>query len=211
MASSNPADAINSYITDMLSLESHIDKAIKSQIEDLKDYPDVTGELKQLQRSVQHHVSDLKDLSDRRKASGAADAVKRAGSSILGVAAGAIDLVRNEGLPKNLRDDYTALSLATIGYVMLNTTALALGDREVADLANQHFRDYTRAIMTLDRIIPAAVVRFLQNEGLPAREDAARQASHNVAQGWKEESGTTGQTTGAETTAGFSGRGGTAM
>lgn len=186
MASSNPTDAINSYITDMLSLEEHIDKAIKSQLEDLKDYPDVTGELKTVQRSVQHHVSDLRDLSKRRKASGAADAVKRAGSNVLGMAAGAVDMVRNEGLPKNLRDDYTAFNLATIGYVMLNTTALALGDQEVADLASQHFRDYTRAVLTLDRIIPTAVVRFLQNEGLPARQDVVTQVGKTLAEGWRQ-------------------------
>jgi len=186
MASSNPADAINSYITDMLSLEEHIDKAIKSQLEDLKDYSDVTGELKTVQRSVQHHVSDLRDLSKRRKASGAADAVKRAGSNVLGMAAGAVDMVRNEGLPKNLRDDYTAFNLATIGYVMLNTTALALGDQEVADLASQHFRDYTRAVLTLDRIIPTAVVRFLQNEGLPARQDVVTQVGKTMAEGWRQ-------------------------
>ena len=57
----------------------------------------------------------------------AADAIKRAGSALLGLGAAAVDLVRNEGLPKNLRDDYTAFSLATIGYVMLYTTASALG------------------------------------------------------------------------------------
>lgn len=186
MASSNPTDAINSYITDMLALEEHIDKAIKSQLDDLKDYPDVTGELKTVQRSVQHHVSDLRDLSKRRKASGAADAVKRAGSNVLGMAAGAVDMVRNEGLPKNLRDDYTAFNLAAIGYVMLNTTALALGDQEVADLGSQHFRDYTRAVLTLDRIIPTAVVRFLQNEGLPARQDVVTQVGKTLAEGWRQ-------------------------
>ena len=33
--------AINSYITDMLSLEDHIAKALKGQISDLNDYPDL--------------------------------------------------------------------------------------------------------------------------------------------------------------------------
>ena len=34
-------EAINSYITDMLALEDHIEKAVRGQLEDLKDYPDV--------------------------------------------------------------------------------------------------------------------------------------------------------------------------
>jgi hypothetical protein len=103
------ADTINSYVTDMLSLEEHIDKAIKGQIEDLKGYPEVVAELQMAQRWVRHHMEDLKQLKETRGGATATEAIKRAGSSILGLAAGAIDLVRNEGLPKNLRDDYTRL------------------------------------------------------------------------------------------------------
>jgi ferritin-like metal-binding protein YciE len=195
----SPTDAINSYITDMLSLEEHIDKAVKGQIEDLKDYPEVVAELRMLQRGVHHHLEDLKQLRERRGGATTTDAIKRAGSSILGLAAGAIDLVRNEGLPKNLRDDYTAFSLAAIGYVMLNTTSLALGDQEVADLANQHLRDCTKAVIRLNNIIPAAVVRFLQQEGLPARPDVLQDVSRNVTEAWRlgqaEQAHTAGDTT----------------
>jgi hypothetical protein len=128
-------EAINSYITDMLALEDHIEKAIKSQLADLKDYPDVLTELRQAHRSIEHHIADLRGLSDRRQAGGVVESVKRAGSAVAGVAAGVVDLIRTEGLPKNLRDDYTAFNLASIGYAMLHTTALALQDQEVAELA----------------------------------------------------------------------------
>jgi hypothetical protein len=37
-----------------------------------------------------------------------------------------------------MRDDYTAFSLATIGYVMLHTTALSLDDGE-SPSGRQHF------------------------------------------------------------------------
>jgi ferritin-like metal-binding protein YciE len=178
-------DTINSYITDMLSLEEHLDKAITGQIEDLKDDPQVVADLKAVQLWVQHHVSDLKQLSEARQATTATDAIKRAGSGVLGFAAGLVDLVRSEGLAKNLRDDYAALSLAAIGYVMLNTTALALDDREVADLASQHLRDYTKALVGLHRVIPAAVVRFLQQEGLPARPDVLNEVYRNVTEAWR--------------------------
>ena len=72
-------DTINSYITDMLSLEEHLDKAITGQIEDLKDDPQVVAELKTVQSWVQHHVSDLKQRSEARQAATPTDAVKRAG------------------------------------------------------------------------------------------------------------------------------------
>jgi hypothetical protein len=182
-------EAINSYITDMLSLEEHIGKAVRGQLEDLEDYPEVTRDLKQILRKVEQHVSDLKQLSDRRQARGASDAIKRAGSALLGLGAAAVDLIRTEGLPKNLRDDYTAFSLATIGYVMLHTTALALEDREVAELARQHFADYAHAVTLLHNVIPGAVVRFLREDGLPVREGVLPEISRAIEEVWRSQSG----------------------
>jgi hypothetical protein len=182
------SEAINSYISDMLALEDHIEKAIRSQIEDLKDYPDIVTELRQIHRKVEHHISDLRGLSEQRRAGGAKEAVKRAGSAVLGAAAGVIDLVRAEGLPKNLRDDYTALSLASIGYVMLHTTGLSLDDREVAELAHQGFTDYAEAVSRLQASIPAAVVRFFRQEGLAAREDVIPQIRRTIEEVWQAQS-----------------------
>ena len=181
-------EAINSYITDMLALEEHIQKAVKGQLTDLKDYPDVLAALRTIHTKVEHHISDLRELSDRRNAGGVAESVKRAGSAVAGVAAGFIDLIRSEGLPKNLRDDYTAFNLANIGYVMLHTTALAVEDQEVADLAHQHFRDYTDAVLRLNNLIPAAVVRFLEQQSLPVRADIVSEVNQRVAQAWKQTS-----------------------
>ncbi|MBA3258629.1 MAG: hypothetical protein H0T68_04070 [Gemmatimonadales bacterium] len=181
-------DAINSYITDMLALEDHIEKAIRGQLTDLKEYPDVLAELRQIHRTVERHISDLRGLGERRNAGGVVEVVKRAGSAVAGAAAGLIDLIRTEGLPKNLRDDYTAFSLATIGYVMLLTTALSLEDTEVADLAQQHFRDYAHATTRLHAIIPGAVIRFLQEAGLPARTDVLSQVQRTVEEGWNAQS-----------------------
>ena len=72
-------EAINSYITDMLALEDHIEKALRGQLEDLKSYPDVVAEIRQIHRKVEHHISDLRGLSDRRQAGGITESVKRAG------------------------------------------------------------------------------------------------------------------------------------
>lgn len=177
-------EAINSYITDMLALEDHIEKALRGQLEDLKDYPEVLGELRQIHRQVEHHISDLRQLSERRMAGGPGELIKRAGSAVLGLGAAAIDLVRREGLPKNLRDDYTAFSLATIGYVMLYTTGLALDDREVADLARQHFTEYANAVTRLHNIVPAAVVRYLKEDGLPVHENVLPEISRTIEEVW---------------------------
>jgi hypothetical protein len=181
-------EAINSYISDMLGLEDHIEKAVRSQLEDLKDYPEAVAELRQIHRKIEHHISDLRGLSDRRQAGGVKETVKRAGSAVLGAAAGVIDLVRTEGLPKNLRDDYTALSLAHIGYIMLHTTGLALDDREVAELAQQGFTDYAEALTRLQGIIPASVIAYFKQEGLPARDDVVPQVRRTIEEVWQAQS-----------------------
>ena len=184
----NKDEAINSYITDMLSLEEHIEKALRAQLNDLEDYPEVTRDLKQILRKVEQHLSDLNEVSERRKARGPADAIKKAGSAVLGFGAAAIDLVRTEGLPKNLRDDYTAVSLATIGYVMLHTTALALQEREVAELARQHFADYAQSVTLLHNLVPGAVLRFLREEGLPVQENVLPEISRTIEEIWHAQS-----------------------
>jgi hypothetical protein len=190
--SRNATEAINSYITDMLALEQHIQKAINGQIEDLdEDHPDVVQHLRVVEREILGHIENLKALSERRVegGQGLADVVKRAGSAVLGAGAAAVDFVRNEKLPKNLRDDYTAMSLAAIGYVMLHTTALSLGDREVGDLAQRHLRDHARNVMRLHNVIPGAVIAFLQKDGLPARTDVLTEVSRNIESVWSDQSG----------------------
>ena len=181
--------AINSYITDMISLEDHIAKALKGQISDLNDYPDLGAEIRQVHHLVEHHISDLRALAERRKAGGITETVKRAGAAVAGVAAGVIDLVRTEGLPKNLRDDYTAFSLATIGYAMLHTTAAGLGEREVAELAQQHLRDYAGAVTRLNTLVPASVIRYLREEGLPVQESVLSEVGRTIKAAWEGEAG----------------------
>ena len=190
--SRTPNEAVTSYVTDMLALEQHIQKAMNGQIEDLdEDYPDVVRHLRVVVSEIDGHVETLKALVERRAdgSQGLADVVKRAGSVVLGAGAAAVDFVRNEKLPKNLRDDYTATSLAAIGYVMLHTTALSLGDREVADLAHRHLKDHARNVMLLHNVIPGAVIAFLQKDGLPARADVLSEVSRNVESVWSDQSG----------------------
>ena len=184
MASKDPIEALNSYVTDMLALEQHIKKAIDGQIEDLKRYPAVTSELRSINGTIEGHISTLEGLAKTKGGKGPADLLKQAGSAVLGLGAAAVDLVRNEGLPKNLRDDYTACSLATIGYVMLHTTALSLGDRQVGDIAHRHLSDYARIVMNLHNIIPAATIKFLQEDGLPASDSALPEIARNIEEVW---------------------------
>ncbi len=181
-------EAINSYVTDMQALEEHLEKALSAQVEDLKD--DEFGvALRSIHQVTKQHIRALDTLSERRQggAQGISKTVKRAASSVLGLGAAAIDMVRSEQLPKNLRDDYTAVSLACIGYVMLHTTAMSLGDTEVSELALAHLQDHAKSTMTLNNIVPRAVVQFLKEEGLPADESVLSEVGRNIEEAWQSE------------------------
>ena len=173
--SRSTTEAINSYLTDMLALEEHILVAISAQVKDFNDGPQVlVMALDAIQVTVEHHVTSLKEMIQARDAGAAnsiAEAVKRAASVLAGAGAAAVDLVRNEKLPKDLRDDYTAFSLATVSYVMLLTTAMSLNDQPVAELAERHLKHYAKVVMKLNNILPSAVIAELREEGLPAREE----------------------------------------
>ncbi len=114
-----------------------------------------------------------------------AEAVKRAASSVAGLGAAAIDLVRHEKLSKELRDDYTAYSLASIGYQMLLTTSVALHDDEVSGHARAHFTDYAQVVMDLSRAIPSAVIEDLQLQDLPVRSDAGVLVQQEIKDIWE--------------------------
>lgn len=186
MAEKNPKVRTDSYLTDMLSLEHHIKDALNTQLKDQKDYPDIQRRTEEFLSTVEFHISSLEGLANARGAEGGAGAIKKAGSKVLGVAAGMIDLLRHEGMPKDLRDNYTAFSLANIGYVMLHTTATSLGQPDVAALAERHLADYQRIIMTLNHMIPSATIAFLKREGLPASDAELPRIADTIDRGWRQ-------------------------
>ncbi len=185
----NAQAAIHGYVTDMLALEHHIETAIAGQIKDFANAPTWLPDLERIHETRQVHIEALTALSERRElgGQGIAGAVKKAAASVLGLGAAAVDLVRTEDVPKNLRDDYAAISLSCVGYLMLHTTALSLGDTEVATLAQRHYNDEAKMLMTLQRIIPEAVVSFLNEDGMPARADVLPDIHRSVHAAWTSE------------------------
>lgn len=164
------AERLNSYITDMHALEVHIEKALSAQIRDLdQDEPEVATALTSAHATIVQHAERLDRLVASRDIDMGgmmAGGVKKIVSAVAGFGAAAVDLVRSEDLPKDLRDDFAAFSLATVGYAMLHASAVVLADdAEVADLALAHRHDYVRMTTSLGALAPASVLRFLEKEG----------------------------------------------
>jgi len=148
----------------------------------------VTIILSTISSTTARHIGALKALKTSRHidtGSMVADAVKRAGSVVAGLGAAAVDLVRTEKLPENLRDDYAAYSLASIGYQMLMTTAMSLDDEEVAGHARTHFTNYAKVVAELSQAIPGAVIEELRNQGLSVNPDAAETVRQEIENIWE--------------------------
>jgi hypothetical protein len=180
------SELINSYTTDMLALETHIRTAVAGQIEDLDEHSEFKGALIRIHTMCAAHVHALEAVTQRRdqNVGGVSKVVKQAVSSILGAGAAAIDFLRTDTLPKDLRDDYAALSLAYIGSLMLHTTALTLGDAEIAAIAQIQLGDHAAAMMSLQRIIPTATVTFLAEEGMTVDRSVLSVIAASVDEAW---------------------------
>ncbi|MBA3522670.1 MAG: hypothetical protein H0T90_09240 [Gemmatimonadales bacterium] len=51
-------------------------------------------------------------------------------------------------------------------------------------MAQQHFTDYAQAVMRLHNVIPAAVIRYLKEDGLPVREDVLPRVERTIEEAW---------------------------
>ena len=152
------------YVGDMVALESHIEEALDRQLKETQDDAEAHAAVQRFHDMVKSHRDSLKSLQDEVGTT-AGNPIIAAGSAVLGKAAGVIDLVRTEGISKALRDDYAAFSLAAISYSMLHTTALGLGNRRVADVAERYLTDYAGAIERINEVMPGVVARELAKDG----------------------------------------------
>jgi hypothetical protein len=185
---SDRKDTLQQYVSDMLALERHIHEPIKRQRDDerVRKHPETHQLLSRAEAMLDRHIEHLERHLETLGGEPASP-VKDAVSAVAGVAAGLYDKVRSDPVSKMLRDDYTALNLAAIGYTMLHTTGLAMTHHQTADIALQHLTDWTPFIVEINEIIPRIVVRELADEGAMVGAQVAQEAIRNTQQAWSRE------------------------
>jgi ferritin-like metal-binding protein YciE len=177
------AQTIADYVGDMVALESHIEEALDRQLTETQDDPEAQAAVQRFHDLVKQHRDTLKGVQEQVGTT-AGNPIIEAGSTLLGKAAGVVDLVRTEGISKSLRDDYAAFSLAAISYSMLHTTALGLGNAQVAELAERHLSDYAGAIERINELMPGVVERELAKDGHQTNPGAAAATRQVVPSAW---------------------------
>lgn len=178
--------SLATYVSDMLAVERHIRTPFQTQMNDgdFAEYGEAKTLLGRLCDTAQHHIDDLKQCLDGLGGHEASP-IKSAVLQIEGFFAGAIDKVRKTKVSKGLRDDYTALALCTAGYTMLAATANAMGESQVATLAQRHLRDYAQCVMEIGNALPGVVVKELEDTGLSVDRGSIEQTRRFTQEAWR--------------------------
>jgi ferritin-like metal-binding protein YciE len=192
-------EALRPYLADMAAVEKHILEAVERQRndDDVKQFPDALQIVGRIESTLKNHVQSLESHLEGYSGGGAAGAVKEAVTGVLGAIAGVYDKIRKDAASRALRDDYTALSLASVSNGMLHATALGLSQGTVAELAKRHLEEINALIMDLALILPRVVLKELSFEGYPIETGVAEKAVQNVRESWNRNA--THETAGAGT------------
>jgi ferritin-like metal-binding protein YciE len=159
--------AIADWVGDIVALETHVEEAMDRQLKLDAPTPALAAVIKRYHDAVR--ASKQRAVAYQEQyGSEPGNPIIKAGSNLLGKAAGVIDLIRADGVAKALRDDYTAYNLLAISYTMLHTTAMALEDPATQTFAEQGLRTYAGLVQDINQVIPEAVVAELRdNEDHP--------------------------------------------
>ncbi len=181
----NEQHSLATYVSDMLALERHIRVPFDTQKndEDFKEYADAYELVSRLAALSDVHIDQLKATLDRLGGHEAAS-IKSAVTEIEGVVAGTIDKMRKTKVSKSLRDDYTALSLCCVSYSALLSTANAMGDAEVAGLAQRLLQDYAQTVLEIGDAMPGVVVQELRETGLDVDTSTIASSREQIREAW---------------------------
>jgi hypothetical protein len=180
--------SLQTYVGDLLALIKHIEVPIDRQIniEDSANYGEALAIIRDIKSVTATQRTALEAELSRLGGSGAAG-IKSAWSAFLGAGAAAVGSVRKTKVSKNLRDDYTALGLASISYTMLNATALGLGDESVAALAQHHLEQIAPIIVRISKAIPSVVLQELRDDGESVRVSVAEISTQQTHRAWQQQ------------------------
>jgi len=156
------------YAGDMHALELHMLEAFERQVSITQDFIDANLLVHSLVATSKRHATVLNglvnSLGDVEKI--VTDKLKSAVAGLFGLAAGFVDTVRTLAISKALRDDYTALQHAIVGYVLLCTTATALKNEDTRLVAEECLADYIDLSQRIMSLLPTLALRDLADEGI---------------------------------------------
>ncbi len=183
-----PEETVRSYLGDLIAVLEHVSKAVATQAgnDDLRRIAHAGRVIDNLNSVLKRQHADLEAHVKAMGGKSGGGVLKDMLGTVAGALAGLYGKIRGETASRMLRDDYTALSFATVCSTMLHTTALALDDSATAELTLRHIQEYPPLIMELSELIPHAVVADLAADKVHVvNSAAAEEAIRNLNDSWR--------------------------
>lgn len=181
-------DTLLMYVNDVLALERLIKEAVTVQCKDeqVRAQSETASLINEIASCTETRINDLKELSE--SLGSGAGVIKETVAAVAGAFAGLYDMVRKHPVSRMLRDDYTALALASTAYSMLYTTGVALRNEQVAAVANRGMCQVAPQVLRVSRLIRAVVVAELADHQPDLDHEAVSAARAASEQAWSPES-----------------------
>ncbi|MEO6028234.1 MAG: DUF892 family protein [Candidatus Binatia bacterium] len=184
---SDQMEILQGFVNDMLAVEPEIHNAFSRQkhSDKPKAHPEAAHIIARIEETIDGHIVELQRTLER--IGGSESTLKKAVGVALGAVAGLYDQVRDEVVSRMVRDDLAALNFTVACYQMLHTTALAMHDQALADVALKHLKDFTPLIMDLSQVLPSVVVSELAADNqITIDASVAEEAVESQKKAWEE-------------------------
>lgn len=173
------------YLSDTRALVNHGLSTITRQRENLGPKADAAA-IALVDDAKMRLTNQLSTLGTRIEGLGGSTAqpLKDAVTSVTGFAAGVYNAIRPAEAARSVRDDYTFLSHLGVSYLMLHTTATSLDDPATGAVAAAGYKEVSRMVMAVDRLLPGIVLQALRDDGLHPK-DTSGETAKMVTDAWK--------------------------
>ena len=176
------------YSSDLLELQRHIVDVVKDQTdqEEVRRYPEVQQLVIKIQDTVGRHFNELEQGLESlggEKSSLLKQAMGRVAETAMGMATKAEG---SEKCSKVLRNDYLALDAASLGSLMLYTTAAAFNNDQIEEISERHFNELTSLAVEIREMIPEIVVREFADQGYSVNNRVTEEVNRKIQQAWRQ-------------------------
>jgi len=180
-------EVLRLYSSDLLELERHIIDMLKDQTdqEEVKRYPEVQQLVTRMQDTVGRHFNELEQGLESlggEKSSLLKQAMGRVAGTAMGMASKAEG---SEKCSKVLRNNYLALDAASLGSLMLYTTAAAFNNDRIGEISERHFHELSSLAVEIREMIPEIVVKEFADQGYAVNSGVTEEVNQKAQQAWR--------------------------
>ena len=159
-------------LAEMRRLEQRVETSLRRQEETRRHTPEISAQLGSIRGNALRHLRRLEEFT------GWPGPEESPAPEWPGPEEG-------EPLQRDLGEDLALVSRTAGGYLMLLTAARALEESDLAELAEQHLRDYTEGAVRILGVIPLVVVQSLRAEGAAVRVETVPSVARTAAEIWR--------------------------